>query len=114
MIDTMPNLSGLHAPQCHVVELPAMCPVSGNPRPGSYIAVRYVDADLFLEVYSLQAYIRRYIGGWLRDGIHIRDMEQVVDTVAKDCAAAVGVPVRARARLVLDAGRMYRSVKAQP
>lgn len=62
MIDTMPNLTGIQAIQCHALELPAMCPVSGNPKPGSWIAIRYRPAGRFLEVYSLRAYIRRYIG----------------------------------------------------
>lgn len=113
-IDTMPNLSGIHAAQCQLVELPQMCPVSGNPQAGSYVAIRYTDAGLFLEVYSLQRYLLNYVGGWLRAGVVIRDMEQTVDTIAKDCAVALGVPVRVRARLILDAGRMSRSVEARP
>jgi hypothetical protein len=113
-IETMPNLSGTHGPQCHIVELPPMCPVSGNPRPGSYIAVRYTDAGLFLEVYSLRHEIQQYIGGRLRNGVLIRDMEQTIDSIAHDCAHAVGATVHLRARLILDAGRMYRSVYAQP
>lgn len=114
IIDTMPNLSGIHGAQCHIVPLPQMCPVSGNPQPGSYIAVRYVDTGLFLEVYDLERYLRQFVGGWLRDGVMIRDMEQTIDTIARDCARSVGVPVTIRARLILDCGRMGRTVRVEP
>jgi len=108
LIATMPDLrpdvsSGA---QVHTLPLPPMCPVSGNPQPGSYVAVRYTPRGRTLEVYALEAHIARFVGGWLRDGAHIRDMEQMIATLAADCAASVGVPVRVRARLVLDAGRM--------
>lgn len=107
MIDTMPNLTNVPiAAQCHHIELPAMCPVSGNPQPGSYIAVRYVPAGAFLEVYALERYLTNYVGGWLRGDRHIRDMEQVVQTIAQDCAQALGVRVAVRAHLSLDCGRM--------
>lgn len=114
MIDTMPNLtpeieSGV---QTHVLPLPAMCPVSGNPREGSYVAIRYTPVDRYLEVYSLEKYIQRFVGGWLSRGI--RDMEQVIATIAGDCAQAVGVPVKVRARLILDAGRMSVTKESKP
>lgn len=115
LIDTMPNLRPdvLHIAQTHIVSLPQMCPVSGNPQSGSYVAVRYVPASCYLEVYSFAAYLRRYVGGWLRGDRHIRDMEQVVATIAADCAAAVSVPVRVRARLVLDTQRLTLTVEAR-
>lgn len=114
MLDTMPNLRPDVAAgaQTHTVALPQMCPVSGNPQPGSYIAVRYTPAGRYLEVYSLEMYLRRFVGGWLRDGAYIRDMEQTIATIAADCAAALGVPVTVRARLVLDAGRLALTKRA--
>ena len=111
MIDTMENLSGVHGIQTQIVQLPQMCPVSGNPQPGSYVAIRYTDTGRFLEVYSLRAYVQRFVGGWLRDGTHIRDMEQTVDTIAQDCAAALQTSVTVRARLILDCGVMMRTVR---
>lgn len=50
----------------------------------------------------------------MRGGQHIRDMEQTIDQIAIDCAAALGVAVTVRARLILDAGRMARSATAEP
>lgn len=112
MLDTMPNLSGLHGWQLHRVALPQMCPVSGNPQSGSYVAIRYQDAGCFLEVYSLERYLLNYVNGWVARGI--RDMEQTIDTIAHDCAMALGVRVTIRAHLVLDSGRMTRSITADP
>lgn len=112
MIDTMPNLTPdvASGAQTHILALPSMCPVSGNPLPGSYVAIRYTPTDCYLEVYSLERYIQRFVGGWLSRGI--RDMEQVIATIAEDCAQAVDVPVTVRARLVLDAGRMSVTKRA--
>jgi len=112
ILPTMP--AAIEGIQFHCVPLPAMCPVSGNPQLGSWIAVRYRPQGRALEVYALASYLERYVGGWLRDGIHIRDMEQTIGQIAADCAAAVGAPVTVRARLVLDAGRMGLTVHAQP
>lgn len=115
LITTMPNLRpAVQLAETHRLELPPMCPVSRNPKAGSYVLIRYVPAACFLEVYSLQAYVRRFVGGWLRDGQHIRDMEQVIQTMAQDCAQALGVPVAVRARLVLDAGGMTLRGRAAP
>jgi hypothetical protein len=113
IIETMPNLTGLTNWQTQIVELPQMCPVSGNPQPGSYIAIRYQPQDRFLEVYALRAYLQNYIGGWLRDGALVRDMEQTIDLIARDCAESLGVPVRVRARLILDCGVMLRTAVAE-
>lgn len=115
-LSTMPNLrpdvaAGI---QTHIVPLPSMCPHSHNPQPGSYIAVRYTPRDCYLEVYGLETYLQQYVGGWLRDGALIRDMEQTIATIAADCAAALGVPVKVRARLVLDCGRMSVTKEARP
>lgn len=116
-LETMPNLTpGIASgPQTHIVALPRMCPVSGNPQPGSYVAVRYTPADCYLEVYAIEAYVKQFIGGWLRtDGAYIRDMEQTVATIAQDCAVALGVSVRVRARLVLDSQRLALTKEARP
>lgn len=114
MIDTMPNLHRAAIRSCHRFDLPRMCPVSGNPQPGSTIDVWYTAAARFLEVQSLGAYIESYIGG----RGPIRDMEQTIQQIAQDCAAAVKVAVVVVAHLKIDdrsAIRDYRViVKAKP
>lgn len=77
----------------HRFDLPRMCPVSGNPQPGSVLTVRYVARDWFLEIETLGAYIESYVGGRSIGRDLIRDMEQTVQQIALDCAASVEVQV---------------------
>lgn len=77
----------------HRFDLPRMCPVSGNPQPGSVLIVRYVAREWFLEVETLGASIESYIGGRPMGRELIRDMEQTIQQIAIDCAASVEVQV---------------------
>ncbi len=83
----------------HRFDLPAMCPVSGNPQPGSVLTVSYTAVEWFLEIETLGEYIEGFIGGKQVGRTFIRDMEQTVQRVAIDCAASVGVPVEVVADL---------------
>lgn len=83
----------------HRFDLPRMCPVSGNPQPGSVLTVRYVAQQFFLEIETLGEYIESYIGGRPMGRDLIRDMEQTIQQVAIDCAASVEVPVEVVADL---------------
>lgn len=105
MIDTMPHTlqSGMTTKEQHVFALPVCCPISKNPRTGSTLTINYEPQDRVLEVASLYAYIHSFIGG-LRDDtgtIIVRDMEQMIERIAADCAAIVGTQVSVRAHLVL-------------
>jgi NADPH-dependent 7-cyano-7-deazaguanine reductase QueF len=101
MLFTQPNTRpGVAIWQSHTLALPSCCPVSGNPQPGSTITLSYSACDTFLEVYSLRKYIESYIGG--REAI--RDMEGMVQAIATDCAAMLGVTVLAYADIVLQRG----------
>lgn len=94
MIGTQPNYHPEIATlSAHRFDLPRMCPVSGNPQPGSVLTVSYTARDWFLEIETLGAYIDSYIGGRPLGRELIRDMEQTIQQIALDCAAAVGVPV---------------------
>jgi len=85
------------------------CPVSRNPQSGS-ITVRFRPSGRVLEVYSVTAYLKKFIGG--HPGGE-RNMEGMIEMIARDCAAALGVRVRVRADMVLDTGRMVLSVGAR-
>lgn len=102
--------------QTHTIKLPTMCPVSGNPRKGSTLTVTYQPSGWCLEVYSLRRVAKTFVGGFQGAGPYSadRNMEGAVATLAKMCADAVGVPVRATADLVLDAGGMTLTVEAVP
>lgn len=94
MIGVQPNYHPeLTTESEHRFDLPRMCPVSGNPQPGSVLTVRYVARDWFLEIETLGAYIASYIGGRAIGRDLIRDMEQTVQQIALDCAASVAVQV---------------------
>ena len=85
---------------------PSCCPVSRNPQSG-FITVRFRPQGRVLEVYSMTAYLRSFVGGH-PDGE--RNMEGMIEMIARDCAAALGVKVRVRAELILDTGRMALTV----
>lgn len=100
MIGVQPNMNSVFTRSCHLFDLPRMCPVSGNPQPGSTIEVWYTASAWFLEIETLGEYISSYIGGRpTANGKLIRDMEQTIQQIAQDCAASVDVPVVVVARL---------------
>ncbi len=103
----------------HTVLLPeACCPVSKNPQVGSCLTLRYVPGDRVLEVYSLQALLKKFVGGYLgsKCGTYPpeRNMEGMVQLVAQMVGDALGVPVRFRACLFLDTGRLDITGVATP
>lgn len=115
MLETMPNMRpDVALKQTHTVPIVGLCPVSGNPQPGSEITISYQPQACFLEVYAIVTYLENYVGGWMRDGAHIRDMEQTIQTIAADCARALGVAVVARAQLVLDTQRLDMKATGTP
>lgn len=100
MIGVQPNMNSVFTRSCHLFDLPRMCPVSGNPQPGSTIEVWYTASAWFLEIETLGEYISSYIGGRpMANGKMIRDMEQTIQQIAQDCAVSVEVPVVVIARL---------------
>lgn len=106
MIKTQPNANPEMMTRITLAQdMPAMCPRSGNPQPGSVIEITYHPEAVVIEVYSLLAYLRQYVGGRQMGGFVIRDMEQTVQQIACDCRAAVGVDVAVVARLILQEGQ---------
>jgi NADPH-dependent 7-cyano-7-deazaguanine reductase QueF len=96
----------------HPMELPRCCPVSGNPLPGSLVTIRYRVGERVLEVYALRAYIDAFRGGH-PDGT--RNMEAMIQKIARDCAEALGVLVFVHAHLHLAPYQEMRiSVTAHP
>lgn len=123
MISAQPNSNpSIKTFSTHVFDLPRMCPVSGNPQPGSQLFVWYRANLWFLEIETLGTYIDSFIGGKQVGTTFIRDMEQTIQQIATDCATSVGVTVIVHARLVIaddptDRTRTRRynvTVKGQP
>lgn len=109
-LEVMPNLmSSVPTLQTHRVPLDSACPVSGNPKSGSYLDIRYSPEQWHLEVYSLRAFVDQFKGGLKcphmpADKYVVRDQEHMVQHVAQACADAVGVQVTAIASLTLSDG----------
>jgi len=120
---TMPAAAphaGVETAVTHALDLPeALCPVSKNPRAGSRLVISYAPASgRCLEVYHLRALLKRFVGGYPGSDCGTypaeRNMEGTVQLVARMCADALGVPVFARADLVLDAGGQTVVCTAHP
>jgi len=82
--------------QEHCLHVPQLCPASGNPGDGSRLYIRYVSQGRFLEVFSLHDYLRAFIGHPI-----VRDVEQLTQTVARDCASALGHAVQVQGHFEL-------------
>jgi hypothetical protein len=84
----------------HRVPLPACCPVSGNPLAGSTLTMAYLPTGRVFPVEWLEDLIREYVGG--HASRNIRNMEEMVQDLAKRAAAITLVPVRVRADLRIN------------
>ncbi|PTA67729.1 hypothetical protein [Deinococcus arcticus] len=89
----------------HVLHLPPLCPATGNPGPGSTLALRYEAGPGLLELFSLDSYIDAFVGHPV-----VRDMEFFVQTVAQDAANALGQPVTAHADVAFKGLRQGQRV----
>jgi NADPH-dependent 7-cyano-7-deazaguanine reductase QueF len=98
-IGTQPRSHGAPVHVCHSFDLPRMCPVSGNPQPGSRLEIWYTPDQSFLEIETLGQYIESFIGGQQIGRAFVRDMEQTIQAIAQACCLAVGVRVVCVARL---------------
>ena len=95
----------------HIVELPELCPATGNPRPSSTLTIRYEAGERLLELFSLDAYVAAFIGHPV-----VRDMEYFVQTVAQDSADVLGHAVEVRADVQFNRVRQGQrlTVRAHP
>lgn len=111
MILTQPRQSAVSTLEWHILPLPSMCPVSGNPQPGSVLIALYQPVGCYLEVYSLHQHIHTFIGG---KGA-IRDMEGAIQQIAQDCAATLDTLVTVGAVIRLQRGdTMLLMCQGQP
>jgi NADPH-dependent 7-cyano-7-deazaguanine reductase QueF len=96
--------------QRHTINVPPLCPKTGNPQKGSTMTVTYMPEAKLLELYSLTAYVHSFIGHQT-----VRDIEYFAQTFAQDCADALRVPVSVRANFVLDIDQVVKlRIKATP
>ncbi|CAM4329040.1 hypothetical protein [Kerstersia similis] len=87
---------GMRTWQQHELILPELCPASHNPGEGSWLHIRYRSRARLLEVFSLGAYLQAFIGHRL-----VRDVEQLTQVLARDCARVLGHGVELEGYFVL-------------
>ncbi len=95
-----PKVSRL-AKQIHAVDIPPLCPKTGNPIQGSTFTIAYTPAEKLLELYSINDYIASFIGS-----NEVRDLELLTQVVARDCHAILGVEVNVVGKFVLNIGQV--------
>jgi len=86
--------------QIHEVEVPSLCPKTGNPITGSTLTIMYAPKKNLLEVYSLNEYIASFIGSNA-----VRDLELLTQVVARDCGTVLGVKVSVTRKYILNIGQ---------
>ena len=86
--------------QTHEVNVPSLCPKTGNPMEGSTLTISYVPDEKLLEVYSLNEYIFSFIGS-----NEVRDLELFTQVVARDCHSILGVHVAVIGKYILNIGQ---------
>jgi NADPH-dependent 7-cyano-7-deazaguanine reductase QueF len=88
-----------------------LCPVSGEPQPGSTITISYDAGALLLETKALQRYLASFAG----DNLHgVRDLEEAAQVIAQQCADMLRATVHVVARYHLHVGGMEVEVRAEP
>lgn len=95
----------------HTFEIHSLCPVTKNPRPGSTLAITYTPKESVLDVIGLDAYLRKFKGGFRENGdLTVREMEHMIQRVADDCAGWIKCPVTVTAELNLMPKQKQRIV----
>jgi NADPH-dependent 7-cyano-7-deazaguanine reductase QueF len=94
-----PKISKL-TKQTHEVEVPPLCPKTGNPIAGSTLTITYIPQEQLLEVYSLNEYMASFIGS-----NEVRDIELLTQVVARDCHNVLDVNVTVIGKFVLNIGQ---------
>lgn len=98
MIGTLPNRNPLIATRVRLrTPYSGACPVSGYPLAGSWIEIQYAPADCILELSTIAAHLPTYAD-------EARDVETIIQMLAQDCAAALGVSVNIAAYYKLRDG----------
>ena len=88
-----------------------LCPISGEPQPGSTITISYNAGALLLETKALRQYLTSFAG----ENPHgVRDLEEAAQVIAQQCADMLHTSVQVHAEYVLTIGRMDVEVEAVP
>ena len=94
-----PKISKL-TKQINEVQVPPLCPKTGNPIAGSTLTITYIPNEELLEFYSLNEYVASFIGS-----PEVRDLELFTQVVARDCHEVLGVKVYVTGKFILNIGQ---------
>ena len=88
-----------------------LCPISGEPQPGSTITISYNAGALLLETKALRQYLASFAG---ENPYGVRDLEQAAQVIAQACADLLGIRVDVSALYHLNIGELEVEVEAEP
>ena len=88
-----------------------LCPISGEPQPGSTITISYDAGALLLETKALQRYLASFAGD---NSQGVRDLEEAAQVIAQQCADILRATVLVVAQYHLHVGGMEVEVRANP
>ena len=94
-----PKISKL-TKQINEVQVPPLCPKTGNPIAGSTLTITYIPNEELLEFYSLNEYVASFISSQ-----EVRDLELFTQVVARDCHEVLGVKVYVTGKFILNIGQ---------
>ena len=86
--------------QIHEVQVPPLCPRTGNPLAGSTVTITYIPDQKLLEIYSLNEYVASFAGSR-----EVRDLELLTQVVALDCPSVLDINMSVTGRYLLDLGQ---------
>jgi 7-cyano-7-deazaguanine reductase len=88
-----------------------LCPISGEPQPGSTITISYNAGALLLETKALRQYLASFAG----ENPHgVRDLEETAQVIAQQCANMLHTSVQVYAEYHLNIGKMEVEVETEP
>jgi len=88
-----------------------LCPISGEPQPGSTITISYNAGALLLETKALRQYLASFAG---ENPHSVRDLEEAAQVIAQQCANMLHTSVQVHAEYHLNIGKMEVEVEAEP
>jgi 7-cyano-7-deazaguanine reductase len=88
-----------------------LCPISGEPQPGSTISISYTAGALLLETKALRQYLAAFAG---ENPYGVRDLEQAAQVIAQQCADIARAAICVVAKYHLQVGEMEVEVQAEP
>ena len=101
----------------HKCNIPSpCCPISKNPKVGSTISFTYTPDGWVVEVYSLDALVKEFQGGYKGNDHYPaeRNMEGMCQLLCRMVSDAIGLSVTYRADIILDCGGMVLMGECKP